>query len=179
MHHGTCVTPGSFPLKSAKGKDFPGISGACATRNFTFLVRGPWSEVQYSYGSRRPLEPIRVCSHFLILSSPYQFTRNKIPQICINCPFSWIRHGVAPALGWMLTKFNFDYTVIMDLRYNTVLCITSHCNDKTDFGHSKHFLWTPGRNGPNHQSQYVPIMFSSDKITNKSLLASCFYYHYM
>ena len=50
MHHGTCVThvpwcmPGSltsgFLWKRRRG-NFPGIPGACATCNFTYLVRGP------------------------------------------------------------------------------------------------------------------------------------------
>ena len=31
-----------FPLKSAAGENVPGIPGACATRNFTYLVRGPY-----------------------------------------------------------------------------------------------------------------------------------------
>ena len=31
-----------FPLKSAAGENVPGIPGACATCNFTYLVRGPW-----------------------------------------------------------------------------------------------------------------------------------------
>ena len=31
MHHGTCVG----------GENVPGIRGACTTRNFTYLVRGP------------------------------------------------------------------------------------------------------------------------------------------
>ena len=30
-----------FPLKSAAGENVPGIPGACATCNFTYLVRGP------------------------------------------------------------------------------------------------------------------------------------------
>ena len=52
MHHGTCVThvpwcmPGSltssFLWNRRRGKTFPGIPGACATCNFTYLVRGPW-----------------------------------------------------------------------------------------------------------------------------------------
>ena len=32
-----------FPLKSAAGENVPGIPGACATCNFTYLVRGPWN----------------------------------------------------------------------------------------------------------------------------------------
>ena len=52
MHHGTCVThvpwcmPGSltssFLWSWRWGENVPGIPGACATRNFTYLVRGPW-----------------------------------------------------------------------------------------------------------------------------------------
>ena len=50
MHHGTCVTrvpwcmSGSLILGG--GENVPGITGACATRNITYLVRGPWN--QYS-----------------------------------------------------------------------------------------------------------------------------------
>ena len=49
MHHGTCVThvpwcmPGSLTTVSIEfdnGENVPGIPGACATRNFTYLIRG-------------------------------------------------------------------------------------------------------------------------------------------
>ena len=46
MHHGTCVThvtwgmPGS--LVHGGMENVPGIPGACAIRNFTYLARGPW-----------------------------------------------------------------------------------------------------------------------------------------
>ena len=58
MHHGTCVThvpwcmPGSltssFLWSRRQGKNVPGIPGACTTRNFTYLVRGPWDQVMDS-----------------------------------------------------------------------------------------------------------------------------------
>ena len=45
MHHGTCVTHVSWcmsgSLTCGDGENVPGIPGACATRNFTYLVRGP------------------------------------------------------------------------------------------------------------------------------------------
>ena len=50
MHHGTCVTrvswcmPGSLTAVSYEvsgGENLPGIPSACATANFTNLVRGP------------------------------------------------------------------------------------------------------------------------------------------
>ena len=36
--------PVSDPGMHHGGENFPGIPGACATRNFTYLVRGPWIE---------------------------------------------------------------------------------------------------------------------------------------
>ena len=57
MHHGTCVThvpwymPGSltngFLWSRWQGGNVPGIPGACATRNFTYLARGPWKRSPY------------------------------------------------------------------------------------------------------------------------------------
>ena len=48
MHHGTCVTHVpwcmSGSLTSGGGENVPGIPGACATCNFTYLVRGPLTE---------------------------------------------------------------------------------------------------------------------------------------
>ena len=46
MHHGTCVTHVpwcmSGSLTHGGGENVPGIPGACATSNFTYLVRGPY-----------------------------------------------------------------------------------------------------------------------------------------
>ena len=45
MHHDTCVTHVSWCMSVALtrggGENVPGISGACPTRNFTYLARGP------------------------------------------------------------------------------------------------------------------------------------------
>ena len=45
MHHGTCVTQVpwcmSGSLTRGGGENVPGIPGACATRNFAYLARGP------------------------------------------------------------------------------------------------------------------------------------------
>ena len=47
MHHGTCVThvPWCMSGSLTRGarENVPGILGACATRNFTSLARGPWT----------------------------------------------------------------------------------------------------------------------------------------
>ena len=46
MHHGTCVTHVpwcmSGSLNRGGGENAPGIPGACATHNITYLARGPW-----------------------------------------------------------------------------------------------------------------------------------------
>ena len=46
MHHGTCVTHVplcmSESLTRGAGVNVPGIPGACATNNFTYLARGPF-----------------------------------------------------------------------------------------------------------------------------------------
>ena len=45
-HQGTCVAHVpwcmSGSLTRGVGENVPGIPGACTTRNFTYLVRGPW-----------------------------------------------------------------------------------------------------------------------------------------
>ena len=50
MHHGTCVTHVpwcmSGSLTRGGGGNVPGIPGACATHNFTYLARGPWRLLQ-------------------------------------------------------------------------------------------------------------------------------------
>ena len=47
MHHGTCVmhVPWymSGSLNRGGGENVPGIPGACATRDFAYLVRDPWT----------------------------------------------------------------------------------------------------------------------------------------
>ena len=90
MHHGTCAThvlwwmPGSL---TRGGGNVPGIPGACGTRNFTYLTRGPWaSEVWTCSGSRTNLHPLgtdkglvpqlknQVSSPILIWSLARQFS---------------------------------------------------------------------------------------------------------
>ena len=41
--HGPWCICISRSLTSGGGENVPGIPGACATRNFTYLARGPWS----------------------------------------------------------------------------------------------------------------------------------------
>ena len=53
MHHGTCVTHVPWCMSGSSnrsgGENVPGIPGACATRNFRYLVRGPWTLTDYCW----------------------------------------------------------------------------------------------------------------------------------
>ena len=48
MNHGTCVTHVPWCMSGflthGDGENVPGIPGACATRNFTYLTSGPWPQ---------------------------------------------------------------------------------------------------------------------------------------
>ena len=49
IHHGTCVTHVPWCMSGSLtwggGENVPGIPGACASRNCTYLARGPWSRL--------------------------------------------------------------------------------------------------------------------------------------
>ena len=70
MHPGMGVTPVpwcmSGSLSRGGGETVPGIPGACATRNFTYLVRGPCTRDQ-RIPVTRDMEPDRIsmswCHH--------------------------------------------------------------------------------------------------------------------
>ena len=71
MHQGTCVTHvpwcmswslASVFLRSRWRKNVPGIPGACATHNFTYLARGPW--LSSDYGKyQMPIECSKLIQH--------------------------------------------------------------------------------------------------------------------
>ena len=54
MYHGTCVTHVprcmSGSLTCGGGENVPGLPGACATHNFTYLARGPLFEAMVTRG---------------------------------------------------------------------------------------------------------------------------------
>ena len=69
MHHRTCVTHVpwciSGSLTNGGGKNVPGIPGACATRNFMYLARGPWRVWQWKAYFNRMFQFIAVLGFFL------------------------------------------------------------------------------------------------------------------
>ena len=54
-------------LTSVGGENVPGITGACATRNFTYLLRGSWASCDIHWYHVHPLAPRRCGSDFKCL----------------------------------------------------------------------------------------------------------------
>ena len=82
MYHGTCVTHVpwcmSGPLTRGGGKNVPGIPGACAIHDFTYLVRGPLLSASYSS---------RICGD-VYMQSVYIFRCHK-PKYALNEHLIW------------------------------------------------------------------------------------------
>ena len=59
MHHGKCVTHVPWCMSGSlircSGENIPGIPGACATRNFAYMVRGSFPHCgPFAWGIHRP-----------------------------------------------------------------------------------------------------------------------------
>ena len=67
MHQGTCTThvPWCMPVSPTRNgvENVPGNPGACATRNFTYLVRGPWMRRKQPMASKRMACPIKYAHY--------------------------------------------------------------------------------------------------------------------
>ena len=103
MHHDTCVThvpwcmPGS--LIHCGGQNVPGIPGACATRNFTYLARGPWTTM---YKANLGIG--------MGVSSPFNFS-NPGPLTLVQIPH--LRHLVYAANSAYPHKNPLDLARVM------------------------------------------------------------------
>ena len=82
MHHGTCLTLVSWcmsgSLTRGGGKNVPGIPGACATRNFTYLARGPCLS-----GQIRISWPVWVQCWTFVNLNVYIYV--PVPSTIMNC----------------------------------------------------------------------------------------------
>ena len=119
MHHGTCVThvPWCMSGSLTRGceENVPGIPGACATRNFTYLARGP-------------LVRKTACRLFgaKLLSYPMRFLWDLLVQIQssfeANCHNFEARrligkghlqnrvHAVPASVFWLLVRVQIKYS---------------------------------------------------------------------
>ena len=86
MHHGTCVTHVPWCMSGwlthSGGENVPGIPGTFATRNFTYLARGPLcaatAPVIYSISAGRKLDTIETHD---IFKHP-----DRVTHICVSTP---------------------------------------------------------------------------------------------
>ena len=102
MHHGTCVTHlpwcMSGSLTRGDGENVPGSPGACATRKFTYLARGPCSDAfscdQNFYSKFAEVFPMRIIVFWVLIDSGYGLAPNSdrpLPK---------------PVLIWYIDKYN-------------------------------------------------------------------------
>ena len=121
MHHGACVTHlpwcMSGSLTRGGGKNVPGIPGACAIRNFTYLVRGPWHKLTLLALGVWPMVPWRLAlpgyvrqtwpcppSGMILTSCPFQYraTMQKYCYVFI-ISYNWTE------LFWFRTRYNWRF----------------------------------------------------------------------
>ena len=97
-HHGTCLTHVPWCMSGSLTRccreNVPGIPGACATRNFKYLVRGPWS-VTFSFSALEETldcytEVFRDCTDEELdaydLLESYQNARTSLEM---SCGYKW------------------------------------------------------------------------------------------
>ena len=86
-----------FPLKSAAGENVPGIPGACATCNFTYLVRGPWSDPE-RYGkiehqkhnqAQKSMKRICILFNIFVASHDHHGVSNHRQLYCLFNYLFW------------------------------------------------------------------------------------------
>ena len=92
MHHGTCVTHvpwcTSGSLTRDGGENVPGIPGACATRHFAYLARGPWDICDVSVDLWVGHTTMSICWGFTSVCRHADTTWNTIIRL-INFFMEW------------------------------------------------------------------------------------------
>ena len=123
IHHGTCLTHMpwymSGSLTRGDGKNVPGIPGACATRNFTYLVRGPCNNVQ---------------SFFFYISLAHPFTRaNNVTCYYGHKYIAVLNYAVCKNIISSGANFKIDINLsIINLKLN-IVTFTAHIVFSTFF----------------------------------------------
>ena len=83
MYHGT------FSFEAGDGKNVPDIPGACTTRNFTYLVRGPCEPQQPAMLQCRGMIEMR-----LSMSSEINLAFRVRCGSCDHRLINWLVHGI-------------------------------------------------------------------------------------
>ena len=129
MHDGTCVTPGSLTsgfLWSRWRGYVPGIPGACATRNFTYLVRGPLLSITILFtGLKVTLKCFYLQSHWSYFVSTYLFCHRTVIK---RSNIAWFAHITAV----IESEYKREFEPAKDIPY---LALTDENGNKS----SNHF----------------------------------------
>ena len=153
MHHGTCVTHVpwwmSGSLTPGGRENVPGIPGACATRNFTYLARDPW--------------PVK-CGMKLIISSQtstaatWESISNLIPHFMIG---TITYPCLAP--DWLWTGFTSKLK-----QWHHITVITSQNTDNDCF--FNYFLYVMAKQRNIEVLHYCPFVRRSISIVAEQVL---------
>ena len=115
MHHGTCVTH----MPWCKWGNVPGNPGACATRNFTYLVRVPWRQshtVAYE-----------LSSHLLYGLHFFSFIAVTVALVKLLKQFAWMWRKINSSTKWNISKWLCKVIIMATpdfqwWRYRSVKC---------------------------------------------------------
>ena len=118
MHHGSAVMHVGITNTQWRG-NVPGIPGACATRNFAYLVRGPWLQ-KIQHGVVDGLEPIwcqNICNHYggvahgcsNVMIKRLPFTTFQFKLCKFRLKFHWIllndnESALVQTITWLWTE---------------------------------------------------------------------------
>ena len=126
MHHGTCIThvPWCMSGSLTRGgeENVSGVPGACTTRNFAYLVRGPWSAEGMSTGK---YSSVPFYKNGLTLIPPW--INNHLPskvwdEIAYTFPWygiacqSKLGYGMKSKLSSEAERLNFPQNSLTSLR---------------------------------------------------------------
>ena len=185
MRHGTCVTHVpwciSGSLTHGGAENAVGIPGACATRNFTYLARGPWT--CHTEGYRLALGPCRLVLFSLLLTIPQtssgqrdrgafrSFNKAKTPWEFANMNRER-SHGDALHHRPLVSPLYEDATHIKqmpfqpDINYHWSWYFQGNRNSVPCTTHTRAFVWQTG----------VPFEFDMQSKKIQSAKKPCFWF---
>ena len=126
-HHGSCVTHvpwcTSGSLTCSGGKNVLGIPGACATRNYTYLTRGPypqhlisWNADEVRVNTSNEMLPLNLFKHFSLIQIPHKADTFHIDVY--KCSVGVHTVTKKQEIVWHCTRVRVFYLRICNAKYN-------------------------------------------------------------
>ena len=127
MHYGTCVSHVSWCMSGSLtpgGENVPGIPGACATRNFTYLARGPCSVYKFVTAVIIFQEPTEFVVMWPVYCSVWVRCASSAALIISMCIILYLYRNADVTLGpprvASVITSRFVATCILNVLVNTV-----------------------------------------------------------